>query len=91
MRMEIRLGKKFKKQYKEVDHRTQAAFDRRLHLFVQDPRAPQLHNHALRGRYQGMHSINITGDWRALFRERGVDTNKVIIFEFFGTHSQLYK
>lgn len=56
----------------------------------------QLHNHKLSGKYSGFRSINITGDWRAIFSEQDVKhgkviTKKVITFEYFGTHSQLYK
>lgn len=52
-----------------------------------DPFHPQLSNHGLHGEYAGVRSINIGGDWRALYRcmEPGV-----AIFFAVDTHSQLY-
>lgn len=41
----------------------------------------------LSGNYSGFHSINITGDIRALYEE--ID-GSYVIFEFIGTHSELY-
>ena len=47
-----------------------------------------LNNHSLTGKYTGCKSINITGDWRAIFEE--INDN-IIYFVELGTHSQLYK
>jgi addiction module RelE/StbE family toxin len=65
----------------------QKALERRLDLFIKNPYQPTLNNHWLTGKYRGQKSINITGDWRAIFKEK----KDVIIFLLFGTHSQLYK
>lgn len=59
----------------------------RAELFLKDPRSKQLNNHALGGNYAGYHSINVTGDVRALYLKRG---DQYILFAFIGTHSQLY-
>jgi len=40
------------------------------------------------GELRGYRSINITGDWRAIFME--IDGGKIIYFVAIGTHSQLY-
>jgi mRNA-degrading endonuclease YafQ of YafQ-DinJ toxin-antitoxin module len=45
-----------------------------------------LDNHLLHAPYAGCRSINITGDYRAIFYEQG-DT---VIFIAIGTHPQLY-
>lgn len=81
----------FHKQLTKAPVTILKAFKKRRNLFLVDPLHPMLHNHRLKGTYEGLKSINVTGDWRALFRERRVDTNKVVIFEYLGTHSQLYK
>lgn len=47
-----------------------------------------LNNHALKGLYFGCRSINVTGDWRAVYEE--VDS-QTVNFVDLGTHSQLYK
>ncbi|OGE71342.1 hypothetical protein A2617_00135 [Candidatus Daviesbacteria bacterium RIFOXYD1_FULL_41_10] len=62
-------------------------FRKRFELFLSNPFHPQLNNHLLTGNYKGYRSINITGDWRALYSEN----ENSIIFELLGTHSQLYK
>ena len=82
----IDFSKKFDKQLKKAPQEIVDAFRKRLNLFTQNPNDPQLHNHALTGNFKGYRSINITGDWRALFTE----TKTRIIFQLLGTHSQLY-
>ena len=85
--MSINFGKKFKKQYEKSDPKIKKAFDKRFDLFLQDPFYPLSDNHLLTGEYHGKRSIDITGDWRAIYSENGGN----ITFELLGTHSQLYK
>lgn len=89
--MKIKFAKKFKKQYEKANTKIQTAFDKRLELFQQDQYYPLLDNHALTGQYSGFRSIDITGNWRAIFREAlDENGNKIITFELLGTHPQLY-
>jgi len=60
-------------------------------MFLNNPSNPQLRNHPLKGALGGYNSINITGDWRALYTEEKLDDEIIITFEMIGTHSQLYK
>jgi addiction module RelE/StbE family toxin len=85
--MTIRRTAKFKKQYKKLPSKIQQQFDERLRLFIVSPTDPRLNVHALKGKYDGYWSMNVSGDLRALYRRAG-DT--IIIFGFIGTHSQLY-
>lgn len=78
---------RFLKQEKKASLEVRRAWIKRLRLFVQDPFHSQLRNHQLTGKLKAFRSINITGDWRAIYSEVG-DT---IVFELLGTHSQLYK
>jgi len=40
---------------------------------------------------EGYRSINITGDWRALYTIKGDGKGgEIAVFEILGTHSQLY-
>jgi len=87
--MQIRFSRQFKKDYQKVDKKVKSNFENRLELFLKHPFNPQLNNHALTGKYKGYRSINITGDWRAIYSVNKI--NKEIIFETIGTHSQLYK
>lgn len=87
----IDYSRKFLKQLKKSPLEIKIVFKKRLELFLKDPFHPQLNNHALTGRYSDYRSINITGDWRAIFEEFEDKSGKVVIFEAIGTHSQLYK
>ena len=90
--MLINFSKKFKKQQNKADNKIKQALNKRIKLFLQDQFAPQLNNHALTGELKGYRSINITGDFRALYSESvDKDENQIIIFEMLGTHSQLYR
>jgi addiction module RelE/StbE family toxin len=62
------------------------ALDDALDLFEEDPNHPALRNHPLTAEYQDFRSIDVTGDWRALYREEP----ERIIFTELGTHPQLY-
>jgi addiction module RelE/StbE family toxin len=85
--MVIRRTAKFKKQYKKLPPNIQTQFDNRLRLFVSNQTAVELNVHALKGKYSGYWSMNVNGDFRALYKRQG---NEIIIFGLIGTHSQLY-
>jgi len=85
--MVIETTKAFDKQYAKLNLKVKFSFKRRVTLFKANPFDISLRNHALKGKYLGFRSIDITGDVRALYTTQG-DT--IIIFGFIGTHSQLY-
>lgn len=89
--MLINFAKKFIKQRDKAPVKIQEALNQRLLLFIKDPYQVQLNNHKLTGKYSGYRSINITGDWRAIFSVVETTSERVIVFEVLGTHSQLYK
>lgn len=60
---------KFNKQLKKAPIKIKRAFLKRLQLFLQDQYNPILHYHQLTGSFVALYSFNVTGDWRALFRE----------------------
>ncbi|MBI2415237.1 MAG: type II toxin-antitoxin system mRNA interferase toxin, RelE/StbE family [Candidatus Kerfeldbacteria bacterium] len=86
--MEVAVSRNFTKQYSKASHKIQLAFQNRVQLLLSNPQHSQLRLHLLQGRLRGYYSINITGDWRALFIYRNDQT---IVFQAIGTHSQLYK
>jgi addiction module RelE/StbE family toxin len=85
--MKIEFHRHFIKAYHKLSEKEQSAADDRIRLFSEDPFSPKLENHALTGKYQGYRSINITGDYRAVYIN--MDKEK-ILFVRIGTHSQLY-
>lgn len=85
----IDYSKKFIKSLKKAPKKIQLAFRKRLEIFLSDKFNPILNNHALAGKYEGLRSINVTGDWRAIFKEYG--DGKIIYFITINTHSNLYE
>lgn len=86
--MRVRFSKKFAKQYEKAPQKIKDTFENRLKLFQRNQFNPTLNNHTLGGRFKGYRSINVTGDWRAVYSRKNEDT---IYFELLGTHSQLYR
>lgn len=82
------FSKPFRKQHKKAPTNIQKKLIQKLNIFIIDPTHTSLNNHRLKGKYKKYYSINITGDWRALFQKVNNSTYK---FYFLGTHSQLYK
>lgn len=85
--MEVFLNKKFEKMFKRCPPEIQQQFIERLKLFRNNPYNLILNNHCLSGKLKGLNSINISGDWRIIFKKEGEN----IILVAIGTHSQLYK
>lgn len=81
----------FNKQRKAAPLEIKIAFREALELFLDDTNHPNLRNHALREKYAGFRSINVTEDWRALFKIRKTKFKIVVTFHVLGTHAQLYK
>lgn len=86
---QVEYSRRFQKQLKKAPIEIKVAFKKRRELFSKNPFTSLLNNHVLTGKLKNYRSINITGDWRAIYSEK--KRGKVIIFEFLGTHSQLYK
>ncbi len=82
----IDFSKKFDKDLRKADIKIKKKFRQRLSFFIKNKDNVLLRNHELKGEWVGYRSINITGDWRAIYEEK----NGVVIFVALGTHSQLY-
>ncbi|MDO8625911.1 MAG: type II toxin-antitoxin system mRNA interferase toxin, RelE/StbE family [Candidatus Magasanikbacteria bacterium] len=87
--MRIEYSRRFLKEYDKAPSGIQAAFKKRVRLFLTEKFHPLLRNHPLTGQYRGCRSINVTGDWRAIFEEHS--GRAMVYFRMIGTHSQLYK
>lgn len=85
----IDYSNNFLKELKKAPLKIRFAFKEKLEIFITDKFHPVLNNHSLTGKFKSYRSINITGDWRAIFRE--FNNGKLIYFDIIGTHSQLYK
>lgn len=74
--------------YQKLPKLLQKKVETRVRLFVQEPFAPSLKNHALKGKYKDQRSISVTEDLRIVFAEK--EDYVVVILILIGTHSQLY-
>ena len=84
--MRSHLHKSFNKDYKKLTLRIKEKLKIRRNLFLSDSFQSILNNHELHGEYSGCRSINITGDYRAIYFTKG----DVAIFIRIGTHSELF-
>lgn len=86
--MQIEYSKKFIKEFKKCPAGVKTNFKSRLEVFINDQFSSILNNHQLIGELKNYRSININGDWRAIFEE--INNGEIIYFVAIGTHSQLY-
>ena len=85
--MRFRYHSRFLKVFEKLPTTIQEKFFARLSLFHREPFHPLLKNHSVDAAYPRWRSINVTGDYRALFEQVNDDT---IVFMKIGTHSELY-
>jgi addiction module RelE/StbE family toxin len=84
--MKVSYTKNFLRQYAKLVPKIRQKVDERVLLWQDDPLNSQLRDHQLKGKYKQYRSVDITGDYRALYlREENLAT-----FDIVGTHSQLY-
>jgi mRNA-degrading endonuclease YafQ of YafQ-DinJ toxin-antitoxin module len=85
--MDIFYRKAFLKIAKKLPKYIEAKFDARVDILRQDRFNPILNNHSVDPPYKNCRSINVTGDYRAIFHQEGNSATFIAI----GTHAQLYK
>jgi addiction module RelE/StbE family toxin len=85
--MQFLSNRAFDRKYLKLNQKIQAKFKERKLLFSREPNCRILNIHKLSGKYEGMWSINITGDYRAIFDKVNEYT---VIFINIGTHSELF-
>ena len=78
--------KDFKKKYQKLPPKIVKKLDDRLRIFKEDEFDPVLNNHALKGKWLGYRSINVTGDIRAIFKR----DSESAVFVTIDKHSNLY-
>ncbi|MEX0918580.1 MAG: type II toxin-antitoxin system RelE/ParE family toxin [Candidatus Paceibacterota bacterium] len=85
--MKLILHRNFEKKFIKTPLKIREQFKRRRDLFLKDRFHPSLNNHPLAGRRKNEWSINVTGDWRAIYIWLDEET---VIFLDLDTHSHLY-
>lgn len=78
--------KSFKKDYRKISEKKKRALLAAFVLIEENPRGVRLRRHKLLGKYEGLESIDVTSDLRALFLE----TKEGFVFYYLKNHNQLY-
>jgi len=84
--MGLEFSNRYRKKYLKLPAAIKRHADERLRLFISDPFHPLLSNHSVDKTFPGCRSINVTGDYRAIFKQDGTG----VVFVNIGTHSELY-
>jgi len=84
--MEIKFKKRFQKDFKKLLPKIKEKFYERLEIFINNKFDIILNNHSVNKAFSDCRSINITGDYRAIFKDDG----DAVFFITIGTHSELY-
>ena len=85
-RMKIVFAPSFLKDQDKLPSGIYEKFVERRNMFIENQFHPILQNHALHREYQGCRSINVTGNYRAIFYIK----DDLFVFIRIGTHPQLY-
>lgn len=88
--MKILYDPEFIHQLKKSNVRIHKSFREKIALFQNNPKDPVLDNHPLKREYLGYRSIDITGNYRAIFKEFTEGEDIIYYFFLIGTHEQLY-
>ncbi len=78
--------KRFEKEFKALPKNIKRKFFERLDIFIKDKFDKTLNNHSVEKAFPNCRSINVTGDYRAIFEE----SENMITFVTINTHSELY-
>ena len=79
------------KKLKKLNIRIRKSFKQAMVIFSRNPEDPRLKNHPLKKEYVGYRSINITVDWRAMYKEIYENKEVIAYFITIGTHDELYQ
>jgi len=85
--MKIGRHRIFKKQWRKLPVSAQVKFGERLTLLITNEFDQILNNHKLSPPFEGYRSINITGDYRLVYKRINKNT---YYLRAIGTHHQLY-
>lgn len=87
MAVTIIRSSEFDRHFKKLPIKIREKASERLRIFVRDRFDPVLNNHKLSGRNKHCRSINVTGDYRIVYRE--VESDLYLLVDI-GTHSELW-
>ncbi len=90
IKLRIEFSPLFNSKLKKLPAETIIALDETLELFWENQNHKQLRRHFLKEKFAGYQSIDVTDDYRAVFREEKTENTIIIKFHTIGTHKDLY-
>lgn len=88
--MTVKYSPIFLQTLKKVNVRIRKSFKERILIFFKNPNDLALNNHFLHEPYQGLRSIDITADWRAIYEDKYEGAEVIAYFVMLGIHDELY-
>ena len=84
--MRVVYKRRFEKEFRKLPSKIKEQFFLRLQVLFVDKFNPILNNHSVDPTFPDCRSINVTGDYRAIFAEQ----DELVVFVRIATHSELY-
>ena len=88
--MNVKYSPLFLSTSKKLNAKIRKSLKEKLAIFIKDPQDVQLDNHELKNQWVGHNSIDITADYRAIYKVIYYGNETVAYFVAIGTHKQLY-
>lgn len=89
-KLHVEFSSLFDKKLQKLPIEIIISFKKTLELFLENPNHERLRRHFLKEKFSGYQSIDITEDYRAVFREEKTEHAIIIKFHLIGTHKDLY-
>lgn len=88
--LRIEFSSIFERKLRQLSAEIIVAFKETLELLQENPNHERLRRHFLKEKFSGYQSIDVTDDYRAVFREEKTENTIIIKFHAIGTHKDLY-
>lgn len=89
-KLRVEFSSLFDKKLRKLPTEIITSFKETLELFLENPNHERLRRHFLEEKFAGYQSIDITDDYRVIFREEKTEYTIIIKFHIIGTHKDLY-
>jgi len=88
--LRIEFSPLFDKKLRTLPKDIIIAFKSTLEVLRETPNNSSLRRHFLKEKYAGYQSVDVTEDYRVIFREENRESLVIIKFHIIGTHEELY-
>lgn len=88
--MQIKYKRSYRVSFGKLNLKIKAKVIERLEIFIKSPFDKILNNHALKWTKKWLRTINITGDYRLVFRELSNGSYELVELLDVGSHAKLY-